>query len=90
MVVWKPADPADFNGTVFVEWLNVSPGFDNPPDWLNSHNHFVREGAIWIGVSAQAASVRGRHDPDGGRGFASSRWAQGRRSRALRLARAPG
>jgi Alpha/beta hydrolase domain len=59
MVVWKPADPADFNGTVFVEWLNVSPGFDNPPDWLNSHNHFVREGAIWIGVSAQAASVRG-------------------------------
>jgi Alpha/beta hydrolase domain len=59
IVVWKPADPADFNGTVFVEWLNVSPGFDNPPEWLNSHNHFVREGATWIGVSAQAASVRG-------------------------------
>jgi hypothetical protein len=59
IVVWKPADPADFNGTVFVEWLNVSPGFDNPPEWLNSHSHFVREGAIWVGVSAQAASVRG-------------------------------
>jgi len=59
IVVWKPADPADFNGTVFVEWLNVSPGFDNPPDWLNAHNYFVREGAAWVGVSAQAASVRG-------------------------------
>jgi hypothetical protein len=59
IVVWKPADPADFNGTVFVEWLNVSPGFDNPPDWLNSHNFFVRQGAAWVGISAQAASVRG-------------------------------
>jgi hypothetical protein len=58
-VVWKPADPADFNGTVFVEWLNVSPGFDNPPDWLNAHNQIVRSGAAWVGVSAQAASVNG-------------------------------
>jgi hypothetical protein len=63
VVVWKPADPADFNGTVFVEWLNVSPGFDNPPDWLNSHNFFVRTGAAWVGVSAQAASVRGGANP---------------------------
>jgi hypothetical protein len=44
---------------VFVEWLNVSPGFDNPPDWLSGHNHIVREGAAWVGVSAQAASVTG-------------------------------
>jgi hypothetical protein len=59
MVVWKPADAAAFNGTVFLEWLNVSPGFDNPPDWLSAHNYFVRSGAIWVGVSAQKASVSG-------------------------------
>lgn len=59
MVVWKPTDPADFNGTVYVEWLNVSPGFDNPPDWLSAHNLMVREHAIWVGVSAQKASVDG-------------------------------
>ena len=58
-VIWKPVDPGDFNGTVFVEWLNVSPGFDNPPDWLSAHNQIVREGAAWVGVSAQAASVTG-------------------------------
>jgi len=62
IVVWKPADPADFNGTVFVEWLNVSPGFDNPPDWLSAHNQIVREGAAWVGVSAQAAGVQGGGD----------------------------
>lgn len=59
IVMWRPADPADFNGTVFAEWLNVSPGFDNPPDWLNGHNYYVREGAVWAGISAQAASVNG-------------------------------
>jgi hypothetical protein len=62
IVVWKPADAADFNGTVFVEWLNVSPGFDNPPDWLGAHNQVVREGAAWVGVSAQVASVTGGAD----------------------------
>src|ERR1700675_3611208 len=25
LAIWKPANAADFNGTVFVEWLNVSP-----------------------------------------------------------------
>jgi hypothetical protein len=59
MVVWKPSNAADFNGTVFVEWLNVSPGFDNPPDWLSAHNFFVREHAIYVGISAQQASVDG-------------------------------
>lgn len=59
MVMWRPEEPADFNGTVFAEWLNVSPGFDNPPDWLNGHNYYVREGAVWVGISAQAASVHG-------------------------------
>ena len=59
MAIWKPANAADFNGTVFVEWLNVSPGFDNPPDWLSAHNQIIREGAAWVGVSAQMASVTG-------------------------------
>lgn len=32
IVVNRPIDPADFNGTVVVEWLNVSAGFDAAPD----------------------------------------------------------
>src|SRR5581483_9505438 len=59
MVVWRPSDPSKFDGTVYVEWINVSPGFDNPPDWLSAHNQIVREGAIWVGVSAQQAGVIG-------------------------------
>ena len=57
VVVIRPTNPADFNGTVFVEWLNVSAGFDTPPDWLSSHTELTRSGYAWIGVSAQKKGV---------------------------------
>jgi hypothetical protein len=57
VVVIRPADPADFNGTVLVEWLNVSAGFDSPPDWLQGHTELIRSGFAWVGVSAQQVGV---------------------------------
>jgi len=33
MIVRKPVDPARFNGTVLVEWLNVSGGIDAESEW---------------------------------------------------------
>lgn len=59
MVVYRPETTADFDGTVFVEWLNVSAGFDSAPDWLSGHTQMIRAGAAWIGVSAQAVGVQG-------------------------------
>lgn len=57
LVVLRPDDPAQFNGTVIVEWLNVSAGADSPPEWIQAHNEFVRNGYAWVGVSAQAVGV---------------------------------
>jgi hypothetical protein len=57
MVVIRPIAAADFNGTVVVEWLNVSAGADTPPDWIMAHNELIRSGYAWIGVSAQAVGV---------------------------------
>jgi hypothetical protein len=62
IVVIKPADPKDFNGTVFVEWLNVSAGFDSPPDWLQGHTELIRSGFAWVGVSAQKVGVDALND----------------------------
>jgi hypothetical protein len=59
IVVRRPEDPARFNGTVFVEWFNVTGGLDAAPDWLFSHRHIMREGAAWVGVSAQKAGIDG-------------------------------
>jgi hypothetical protein len=53
----RPANPAKFNGTVIVEWLNVTAGFDTAADWTYGHDELVRDGFAWVGVSAQAAGV---------------------------------
>jgi len=57
IVVYRPANPARFNGTVIVEWLNVSAGLDVSPDWVYAHNELIRDGFAWVGVSAQAVGV---------------------------------
>ncbi len=57
VVVYRPINPRKFNGTVVVEWLNVSGGLDDAPDWVLSHNELVRDGFAWVGVSAQAVGV---------------------------------
>ncbi|RAY12975.1 hypothetical protein DPM19_22835 [Actinomadura craniellae] len=57
IVVYRPADAARFNGTVVVEWLNVSAGADAGAEWIFSHTELIREGYAWVGVSAQAAGA---------------------------------
>lgn len=57
IVVRRPASASKFNGTVIVEWTNVSEGFDNEVEWFHSQEHFVRAGYAWVGVSAQNVGV---------------------------------
>jgi Alpha/beta hydrolase domain len=57
IAVYRPIDPKRFNGTVVVEWLNVSGGTDDAPEWTMSHNELVRDGFAWVGVSAQQVGV---------------------------------
>jgi hypothetical protein len=59
VLVYRPAKPKKFNGTVVVEWLNVSGGLDASPDWTLAHVELVREGYVWVGVSAQFVGVEG-------------------------------
>jgi len=59
MVVARPADPSKFNGTVVVEWLNVSLGADLAADWDAEHRELVRSGYAYVGVSAQQVGFEG-------------------------------
>ena len=55
-----PADqPKRFDGTVVVEWLNVSGGVDAAAAWLTDHVQMIRSGMVYIGVSAQATGIVG-------------------------------
>src|SRR5213078_2025099 len=57
IVVRRPADAKRFNGTVLVEWYNVTNGFDAENMWFFGWEHMLRAGYIWVGVSAQQVGV---------------------------------
>jgi hypothetical protein len=59
IVVYRPTDAARANGTVIVEWLNVTGGLDVPALWMPTHRHLVRDGYTWVGVSAQIVGIEG-------------------------------
>ncbi len=65
IVVRRPSDDAAFDGTVVVEWLNVSGGLDASPDWSYTHNEIIRSGSAWVGVSAQEVGIEGGGNPMG-------------------------
>ena len=62
IVALTPTDSSKFNGTVLVEWLNVSGGIDAPAVWFMAHREMIREGYAYIGVSAQKGGRRRRPD----------------------------
>ncbi|HTY29472.1 MAG TPA: alpha/beta hydrolase domain-containing protein, partial [Mycobacterium sp.] len=59
IVVLKPADASSFNGTVIVEWLNVSGGIDAPAVWMMGHREILRRGYGYVAVSAQQVGIEG-------------------------------
>ncbi len=59
ILVRRPSSATKFNGTVFVEWLNVTGGVDADPDFAFQRVELLRGGFAWVGVSAQAAGVVG-------------------------------
>ena len=63
IVVNRPVRRRDFNGTVVVEWLNVSGGADAAPDWIHMHDELIRRGLrlgrrVGTGGGAQRAEGR--------------------------------
>jgi hypothetical protein len=57
IVVRRPASPRRFNGTVLVEWDNVTNNFDAENMWFFAWEHMLQDGYIWVGVSAQNAGI---------------------------------
>jgi hypothetical protein len=57
MLVRRPADPADFSGTVIVEWANVAQKFDLDLLWSESAADIMRSGDAFVLVSAQTEGV---------------------------------
>lgn len=65
IVIVRPEDAAQFNGTTIVEWMNVSGGEDLPVAWIMAHTEMMRSGFAYVGVSAQIAGIEGGRSPVG-------------------------
>ena len=64
-VVYRPADPEVFNGTVLVSWNNVSAGFDG---YTVDSPEVLESGYAYVAVSAQRAGrARDGRTSDGAR-----------------------
>jgi hypothetical protein len=55
IIVRRPERQRDFNGTVIVEWNNVTAQHDQTPDWFWARPMVLREGFAYVIVSAQQA-----------------------------------
>ena len=60
LIVRRPTSPEKFNGTVLVEWANVSSGFCNDRMFQLSQDHLLRAGYAYVGVCAQRVGVHGK------------------------------
>jgi hypothetical protein len=67
LIVRRPANPAAFNGTVVVEWLNVSSGADLDVTFGAANAALLRSGTVFVGVSAQAVGINSLAAADPGR-----------------------
>lgn len=57
IIVKRPADMADFNGTLVIEWWNSTAGFDTAPAWDPMAEFAAREGWIYVGVTNSTTSI---------------------------------
>ena len=57
MLVRRPVDAARFNGTIILEWLQATAGFDKDVSWNWHHEEYLRRGYAWVGISTQHSSI---------------------------------
>jgi hypothetical protein len=57
IVVFRPAAQKDFNGSVLLDWVNVTAQFENAVDSMEAHEMLLREGWAFVHVSAQSAGL---------------------------------
>jgi hypothetical protein len=57
VLVRRPAKRSHFSGNVIVEMLNPSNLFDLNIGWALSHDQFMRNGDVWVGITAKPIAV---------------------------------
>lgn len=64
VLVRRPTDAAKFNGTVLVEWVNVTAGADVAVDFGFLNRELLDQGYVYVGVSAQRVGHQAAKESD--------------------------
>src|SRR4051794_33847629 len=57
ILVRRPSDPAKFNGSVVLDWDNVTVPDDTDVGWLPMHTTIMERGLVYVAVAAQRLSI---------------------------------
>lgn len=57
VLVRRPKTREKFSGRVIVEMLNPTNRFDLEIGWALSHDHFMREGDAWVGITSKPIAI---------------------------------
>ena len=58
LLVRRPANPQKFSGNVIVEIINMSRGWDLDVLWQMQHEHILRNGDAYVGVTGKPNAVK--------------------------------
>jgi hypothetical protein len=57
ILVRRPANSADFNGTVYIEILNSTATWDDDIIWRASHQSFAKVGSAYVGITSDPLTI---------------------------------
>jgi hypothetical protein len=57
ILVRRPTDPKQFNGSVVLDWDNVTVPDDTDVGWLPMHTTIMKRGFVYVAVAAQRLSI---------------------------------
>jgi hypothetical protein len=63
--VRRPANSQKFNGTVYLDVLNATRGFDSDITWHYNARMIMREGAVYVGLTSKPVTVNFLRDEFG-------------------------
>ena len=66
ILVRRPLLAKNFNGTVIVDWMNVTNGFEYDTEWIRTFDYILRTGAIYVGAGVQRVGIFGSGTPNRG------------------------
>ena len=66
MIVRRPINLKNFNGVVYLEFMNATAGYDGSPHWNLTYESIIADGAAYVGITYSDVTAEFLTDPVNG------------------------